>query len=122
MEANELRVTNLVLNDGVVNAVLFIGYDSVQLITKQGSNIAARLDLIKPIPLTEEWLLKFGFMDIEEKLYCKRWRLDRVDIYKMISGDYPFYFRFNQVDLKIYSVHQLQTLYFALTEKELILK
>ena len=60
MEAKNLRVTNLVYNDRIVNAVIFIGFDSVQLITPQGNNITARLDLIKPIPLTEEWLINFG--------------------------------------------------------------
>lgn len=71
--------------------------------------------LFKPIKLTEDWLMKFGFRAIDERLYCKRWRLNRVDIYKMISGNYPFYFRFNQVELKIKHVHQLQNLFFVLT-------
>lgn len=78
--------------------------------------------IIKPILLSDIILPNIGFKEIDEKLYCKRWRLNRVDIYKMISGNYPFYFRFNQVDLKIKYLHQLQNLYLALTGKELKIK
>jgi hypothetical protein len=57
MKANDLRVTNLIENDRIVNAIIFIGYDSVELITPQGNNITARLELIKPVLLTKDWLL-----------------------------------------------------------------
>ncbi len=60
MKANDLRVTNLIENDRIVNAIIFIGYDSVELITPQGNNITARLELIKPVLLTKDWLLKLG--------------------------------------------------------------
>lgn len=112
MEAKDLRIRNLIYSMGSivkVNGEMLYALDSGK---------------VKPtdfygVELSEEWLLKLGFIEIEQKLYCQRWRLNRVDVYKMISGRYPFYFRFNQVDLKVKYVNQLQNLYFALTNTEL---
>tara|TARA_R110000796_G_scaffold58965_5_gene135843 strand:+ start:3162 stop:3488 length:327 start_codon:yes stop_codon:yes gene_type:complete len=64
-----------------------------------------------PIPLTEEWLVKFGFENAEDDgvigfngLYF--W--DREDGYSLIISGTP-----------VKHVHQLQNLYFALTNEEL---
>lgn len=84
---------------------------------------------LRPIPLTEEWLLKFGFHKqigfikfIGEK-YTNSFEVSHNDLDKW----YCFYRNFNKGkeddfvllrnDLK--HVHQLQNLYFALTGKEL---
>jgi hypothetical protein len=69
----------------------------------------------KPIPLTEEWLLRFGF----EKKYKN---------YEM--GDFMFFkgscsrisYKLSLIGINIKHVHQLQNLYFALTGEELKLK
>lgn len=67
-----------------------------------------------PIPLTEQWLLKFGFeKDISittRNIYCK----GSFAIIQTISGNNYFY---EGTELKF--VHSLQNLYFALTQKEL---
>lgn len=62
----------------------------------------------KPIPLTEEWLLRFGFGQMRNKFYKKHVTLTKSE---------GFYVAFVQDELK--SVHQLQNLYFALTGEEL---
>jgi hypothetical protein len=67
---------------------------------------------IQPIPLTEEWFLKFGFESIYSgTCYVQK----RVEIaYNSMQGFYII-----MSGLKIEYVHQLQNLYFALTGEEL---
>jgi len=68
-----------------------------------------------PIPLTEEWLLKFGFLRTKNKLVLR-------------TGNYNFNFDGRMFTIShitsswmtyIEQVHQLQNLYFALTNEEL---
>lgn len=68
---------------------------------------------INPIPLTEEWLIKFGFV--------KQGRYYRIGKVKITFRD-CWRFEYGGFISKIYYVHQLQNLYFALTDKELQLK
>ena len=78
---------------------------------------------IEPIPLNEEWLLKFRFDD--------KTVLEFVDRY-FIGGEFSIdynrvhkYYRFNvgyEFNIQIDNVHELQNLYFALTNEELTLK
>lgn len=72
----------------------------------------------KPIPLTEEWLLKLGFKKNEENGYFEFDRFivaynDLVDSFYLCDID---------VFVKIETVHHLQNLYFAIRNKELTLK
>jgi hypothetical protein len=81
-------------------------------------------DIFEPIPLTEEWLLKFGFEKknksfhkyskgfCHEGFYCGgKW-------HTIVEGRKNNYFY--KGAWMIY-VHQLQNLYFALTGQELII-
>lgn len=78
---------------------------------------------LEPIPLTEEWLLKFGFKkvksDYEEAetwdFYFGILYFDMANNSVKINGQYCLY---NIPE----HVHQLQNLYFALTGEELTLK
>lgn len=128
MKANELRVTNLVLNDGVVNTVIMIGFDAVQLATKQGNIIQAQLDLIKPIHLTDEWLLKFG----SEKINNSMFRMGALTFQpttfteggsltdRLLNTRKAMRVCFcGKFLVNLEYVHQYQNLYFALTNKEL---
>ena len=60
MKANELRIGNLVINDGCLSEVIGIFEDQIKLRTKQKNEISAHLDLIKPILLTDNWMLHLG--------------------------------------------------------------
>lgn len=113
MKANELRIGNLIFWDGEIYEVKRSFFD-------QYSD-----DEIKPIPLTEEWLLKFGFKETEKQTYEITDFKDCIDfcvsIYedKVILtfwSDDPIYFRYSEMN-----VHQLQNLYFSLTGEELTL-
>ena len=77
-----------------------------------------------PIPLTEEWLVKFGF----EEDSCNYYKIienqeavlyiDKLDT--TFAYGYPY--ECSGGDLKLKHVHQLQNLYFALTNEELTIK
>jgi len=72
-------------------------------------------EFCKPIPLTEEWLLKFGY-----KLYHDYvWVNDNTDVLGRIDKFKDDVARSIYPRLEIKYVHQLQNLYFALTGKEL---
>jgi hypothetical protein len=67
------------------------------------------------IPLTEEWLLKFGFA-VTDGLFGNKYRKS-IDLYTM--KDKSIGFVFDDYCITIQYVHQLQNLYFALTGQEL---
>lgn len=80
-------------------------------------------DCLRPIPLTEEWLLKFGFEKQENNwkrlCICNDWTY----IYwERLVGIELSVNKHSVMQPHIKSVHQLQNLYFALTQEELTLK
>ena len=107
MKANELRIGNFYDNNGFVSVV------SPNTIEEVWN---AERSWVKPIPLTEEWLVKFGFV-----------KHKTTDIYPTFAKQM---FNWNDGILYIIGygfmnhikhVHQLQNLYFALTGEELII-
>jgi hypothetical protein len=86
-------------------------------------------DQIEPIPLTEEWLVKFGFnckykscsnlWSICQPLFELSQKEDVDDDGKSVPQEQVFYYDY-KIDVKW--VHQLMNLYFALTGKELTIK
>jgi hypothetical protein len=129
-KASELRIGNLVEypnwnNDGskAYFKIRDIYFDDGRIGLTNGSIIipATKLACLKPIPLSEEWLLKFGF----EKKY---WGNDKNQYPFMEKGlviidllDYTIETASGLV-IEMKYVHQLQNFYFALTGKELTLK
>lgn len=104
MKANELRIGNLVYD----NERIYQIYSGTEIGNKHNDNN------FKPIPLTEEWLVKFGI------------GVEKGDKIKHIKGMYGIHFEMKKSsfhilpDIKhIKYVHQLQNLYFALTGEEL---
>lgn len=117
MEAKELRLGNLVYlpSEAVYSVdVLYKDYDM--------------LKHWKPIPLTEDWLLKSGLKEFDgyfqKNMGFYSFKIkEGVDI----SGDVYFHpekyswTMFGFVG-RLYFVHQLQNMYFALTGEELTIK
>lgn len=66
-------------------------------------------DFYKPIPLTEEWLIKFGFEKAYETCYQ----------YKDFILNDKFIMMDIDITVQLKYVNQLQNLYFALTGEEL---
>ena len=113
MEASELRIGNL------INVERF-GIN-VPVIIERGSEIDnCEIDKYKPIPLTEEWLLNFGFDNKEGTRYYHN-NFNR--LYCDVSNRIMKYFgNANGLLKETEYVHQIQNLYFALTGEELTLK
>jgi hypothetical protein len=137
MKSSELRMGNLVLCNtsiGFVNTIVSVcNLSSDEIVcsykpTKQF--IFCKDALFEPIPLTEGWLLDFGFDKHENcrdslmQMYYNNFRL-KLNNYNEISfsiynGDVNVSrCNYNKKDYKIRFVHQLQNLYFALTGEEL---
>lgn len=110
MKANELRIGNLVqTNKGNI----------VHLNTNHLTILCYGIeDLIKPILLTEEWLLMFRFENVvvDKRKFCGVYFFNGVRLTLSNSG--KIYYG----KLLISSIHQLQNLYFALTGEELTIK
>jgi hypothetical protein len=105
MKANELRIGNFVEIDQYPN-------DRVVIQIENGSNIdeCGKLNA-SPIPLTEEWLLKFGFIS------KGRYEKGSIHIGCVKTKEETYLWIENMPHIKY--VHQLQNLYFVLTGEEL---
>ncbi len=117
MTANELRIGNLILVDGEITEITGVKKSTVFFSDGFQMFIAGG---IEPIPLTEEWLIKFGLNKTVDhpgrKLYeddhiWPLWFSDK----KGINDFYASRVRIRECKY----VHQLQNLYFALTGEEL---
>lgn len=121
IKANEVRIGNLFNTkkgaspvNSIWNKHSSYNEDSFQLECGTTSH-----DLnFEPIPLTEEWLVKFG-VDIREHSKGKYWH--KKSICFEIGND-CIYFDHKNYPTKILSVHHLQNVYFVLTGEELTLK
>ena len=121
MEVKELKIGNWVsfISDDNFCQVSSI-VDDLEVVCLISTNISSErgVDDYNPIPLTEEWLLKFGFYWDKKKVYlCLNEDLFRI----RYSHNQVSLFQFGEciVVSPIKHVHQLQNLYFALTNKEL---
>ena len=149
MKASELRIGNYVYAGRreliLVESIIHTGINLKCILDSDyGTNINEdehNAEMIQsylnfeltPIPLTEEWLLRFGFHKVEKNFKYKNIIIKFKDqtkhnskyvvlwIYQEING----YFRKGNYIRFWYGpqhVHQLQNLFFALTGKELEVK
>jgi len=131
MKANELRIGNYInvpetkqcpfridLFDYVTNGIGKFG----QIISKDIHPLTWYLQDLSPIPLTEEWLLKFGFYFDLKTDYDGYWKKYKegfeIRIYKF-EDYFEYGWQLGHDPIKIKYVHQLQNLYFSLTGEEL---
>tara|TARA_R110002111_G_scaffold117530_1_gene179658 strand:- start:1308 stop:1625 length:318 start_codon:yes stop_codon:yes gene_type:complete len=105
MIANELRIGNYLEDD--IGNLIKIDRDSLPFI------VTKWIKCHHPIPLTEEWLVKFGFSLQSKEMYFN---------YGMSIWKCNEMFICNKNGMIIKHVHQLQNLYFALTNEELTIK
>jgi len=111
IKANELRIGNLVFEGFDVYEVTSITRSGQLRLFSAKENHSSGTSKIKPIPLTEEWLVRFGF----KKHYDNEFLLGNYSIrYGLL-----YYNGYRCHEIGINSVHQLQNLYFALTGQEL---
>jgi hypothetical protein len=110
MKANELRIGN--------HVQFIITKEPMRVLKIQPQSDF--LDMIEPIPLTKEWLLKFGleYDKNEGQIFLQKYIFyirddheeDGWDIYENVNDSFI---------TTVEYVHQLQNLYFALTGTEI---
>jgi hypothetical protein len=113
MNAKELRIGNYYDHNGEIKTV------TPNTILEVWE---AKRNWCKAIPITEEWLLRFGFtfgIKLQDFVKGKYQfiQLKNNILYGEFSEEGIFYFN---TKTKLQHVHQLQNLYFALTGKELV--
>ena len=132
MKANELRIGNLVdLGNRIAKIIEISNLSCVVVDLEETQDTIEDYERTKPIPLTEEWLYKFGFKDIDKGDHDYNTYTDpnhnyylQIDVrkkdgkYSILDNSFDDLRDFSMVDISY--VHQLQNLYFALTGEELI--
>lgn len=147
MKASELRLGNYVdynccCENKITVKVESISKDKLWMIddtknyhcTKCGETFYNNLiDFFYPIPLTEEWLLKFGFVK-HFNMFIKSYSRNEDNMVSFLGiffeekiNSWIGYVGNNNTNFSVaincyFSVHQIQNLYFSLTGEEMILK
>ena len=122
MKANELRIGNFIkINNEVIEGIGYGVIMDLAQINKGLTNDYLKSLKHEPIQLTEEWLLKLGFLQCRENTAGKTYaifingiRFD--DTMIVLWSSTGLFWRKNMV---MESVHQVQNLYFGLTGQEL---
>ena len=123
MKKEELMYGNklLFLNEVVTfSHISQIREDGVFWIKTIESKIDSKSFHFKPIPITEEWLLKFGFFKYNNAYVLEKTNENIMNFKFSIWSDFTYNSSEFPVELKY--AHQLQNLYFALTGTHLKLK
>jgi hypothetical protein len=109
MKASDLRVGNWVSKHGEYYQITSATIVSLE----RGESDA------EPIPLTEEWLLKFGFEKRGIYYHFPKHDIFKLEQYKLKNAYWLRYYTESIDCVRINSVHELQNLYHALTGEEL---
>lgn len=128
MEAKELRMGNLLLTDyDYLVEVEFIHRNRFDCRECTTGNFVLN-GKYKPILLTEQWLLKFGFERVtptengyDNDCAYELKNFGRIALKNgfLITDQYYF---LDGLDFNLKHVHELQNLYYALTKQELTIK
>jgi hypothetical protein len=129
MKTEEIRIGNYLDRNGLMEVFQISAkshmpsiriYDHVN---KCYIDHSFNLQSFNPIPLTEEWLLKFGFAKNSVSrypFYWHEWGTNGVQIIRYSDIYQKYVFELGAgLDKVLDHVHQLQNLYFALTSEEL---
>lgn len=122
MKTNELRLGNyLQAKNRIVTVTKIFDIDNVGIGSGDPYLVSGNTPCLKPIPLTEELLLKFGF-EFQETFFHYDSHTDfyifkdfRIASY--LGSDYELWYK--NIEISIEYVHELQNIYFALTGEEL---
>ena len=119
IQANELRIGNWIMDRGgkmwqidcweyadkVASKPIEVIYNGIK---SQGHPYTEEIPYLQPVQLTIQLLINSGFKQIDKYTFVKK----NIFIHHRKSG-------FKYGKLIVTSMHQLQNLYFALTQKEL---
>ena len=113
IQANELRIGNWIKRERWYK-------EAIEYYQIKPSHFANnKIILFQPIPITEEWLLKFGFEYFEENNSYQLFTEFGFSIWGRINDGFNIYVNSDEVGENIKYIHTLQNVYFALTNKEL---
>jgi hypothetical protein len=129
--ANELRVGNWLIHQRneittELKQVKGIDYGGDSLFyeyySQDGSQYPRGIEYFKPIPLTEEWLLKFGFKKLNNAFYIGDFKVMINQLQKGETG-YDKYLFIKGIPIKpINEVHKIQNAFFEFKGEELTIK
>lgn len=122
MKANELRIGNWISHELGTCTVRGTTKNGIWLNDMGGPILLDGFMNIQPIPLTEYILLKCGFDEIKDSDY--KYRVFEIKDWgkiKLVNGilETAEYYFLDGLNYEIKYLHQLQNLYFSLTNKEL---
>lgn len=109
MEVRELRIGNW------VNCLLLGNY---RLCSGDIETDKAK-EIYKPIPLTPDILIKAGFVNVRDNHWCVPSSKASNSFEVCLWPDHVSYTKGNNHHVKINYLHQLQNLYYSLTQQEL---
>jgi hypothetical protein len=118
LSSQELRIGNYVEYGGVINKVYLVSHIYFQVESTDIPTFTANKNrAAEPIPLTEEWLFKFGFKKHHKHgyFYIENFTID-------VDMNGQFFMCDVDIHVVLKYVHQLQNLYFAFTSEELTLE
>jgi hypothetical protein len=117
LQSKELRIGNFIENtDSQMASYMVVNADVIK------QNELKMYASLEPIPLTEEWLLKFGFEESMSWTYVIELQGNLKLVYYLGEKGWSIGFKTYSDFSNLEYVHQLQNLYFALTGEELTLK
>lgn len=128
VQANELRIGNFISSPRGELEIVEIGVkNNDYYATFNGIHEGYYLEVCEPIPLTQELLLKCGAKLREVNCGWEYYDIDGFVISVNVKDKRVFFSAFdrdgekyvNDFDLELETIHQLQNLYFALSNKEL---
>lgn len=111
MKSTELRIGNWINYGGYTHKLTLRDFNK-----KMEANLVNGMFL--PIPLTPEILEKCGFELVDQWYEGKQYMCKPLLIQSDVTGS-VFHCQLDDFDIHLLSVHQLQNLYFALTNTEL---
>ena len=124
MKTSELMIGNYVMAINNYEDIFYVnciyGYRDLNITSGIYKNYDTTIRNIKPIPLTEEWLLKFGFLIIEINGKFEATLPNfRYNIYWNKYTDGFLFCDGETVLIHFNYVHELQNLVFVLGQREL---
>ena len=130
MKTTDLRIGNFI-QDQFGDIITIDGLDDIDVYSSDCGDIPVHA--VQPIPLTEQWLLDLGFEKYTGRygVYYKHYALEGFRVW-LPRDIYGWGYTVGRKDFEtgdtywvkneVRYVHQLQNLFFALTQEELILK
>lgn len=128
IKSEELMIGNYIESYGEISEITLIGTEGVSAkydVENGKCTVRFSNPNLLPIPLTEEWLIKFGFDKSFDSSFYILILPHKYKVYISISFEmysYQVCQSGNGFSVDIKHVHQLQNLYYVLTGEQLTIK